>query len=158
MIGVVIAGHGDFAVELLKTAENIVGSIERCKAITVYPGDKRRDLRNKFIEAIEAVGKSDRVLLMTDMFGGSASNMGYFLSKIYDVKIITGVNLPMVLQLATHREIDNLDELADLVERKGKSSILDAGILYLEKESGKFAKVKSLWRKVFGSKEGFSRE
>lgn len=126
MIKLIIAGHGELSKLLLETAENITGEIPDCEAICFYPGEGRRELRHKIGAALEGFGHREKILFLTDVFGGSASNIGYSFANEYNIKIVTGVNLPMLLTLASNRGLDDMDELASKLIQAGKNSILIA--------------------------------
>jgi PTS system mannose-specific IIA component len=126
MIKIIIAGHGELPGRLLETVESITGVITDCRAISINPGEGRRELRHKIGTALEKFGRDEKFLFLTDVFGGSASNIGFSFTNDYKIRIITGVNLPMLLELANYREIDDLDELAFKLMRVGRDSIIMA--------------------------------
>jgi PTS system mannose-specific IIA component len=102
MIGLVIATHGGLAEAILRTAEAIVGPLERCEAVSVGAGSSMEDARERLHAAIHRVDAGDGVLVLTDMFGGTPANLALtFLDE--KVEVVTGVNLPMILKLATAR-------------------------------------------------------
>ena len=124
MIKVIIAGHGELPRRLLETVENITGKISDCEAVCFNPGEGRRELRQKIGVVLEKYGRSEKFLFLTDVFGGSASNIGYSFANEYDLRIITGVNLPMLLNLASYRKLDGLDELTSKLIETGRGSII----------------------------------
>ncbi|MCK4261592.1 PTS sugar transporter subunit IIA [bacterium] len=133
MVGVIIATHRNLGKELIKAAENILGPVEKCQVVSIETGNRREDICGKFSHAIKEVNSEDGVLILTDMFGGSACNIGYSFSGNNSLRIVTGVNLPMILELATHRNLDDLRKLALLIERTGRASILRADEILREK-------------------------
>ena len=133
MVGVIIATHRDLGKELVKAAENILGPVEKCQVVSIETADRREDIRSKFSQAIKEVDSKEGVLILTDMFGGSACNISYSFSSNHNLRIVTGVNLPMVLELATHRNLDDLRKLTLLIERTGRASILRADEMLKEK-------------------------
>src|SRR5512133_247965 len=112
MVGVVVASHGRLAEELLRTAEGIVGRLERCVAVTVDAQVSMEEARARLQRAIADVDQGDGALVLTDMFGGTPANLAFtFLES--KVEVVTGVNLPMVVKLSTLRaEKKPLAELA----------------------------------------------
>ncbi len=126
MVGVIIATHRNLGKELVKAAENILGPVEKCQVVSIETADRREDIRSKFRRAVKEVDCREGVLILTDMFGGSACNISYSFSNDHNLRIVTGVNLPMVLELATHRNLNDLRKLALLIERTGRASILRA--------------------------------
>src|SRR6478736_9906218 len=100
MIGVVVVTHGQLAVELLNAAEIIVGDLPRFTAVSIGWHEDVNDAREDIAQAIERVKADGGVLLLTDMFGGTPSNLGMTFLETDQVEVITGVNLPMLIKLA----------------------------------------------------------
>jgi len=108
MIGVVVVTHGQLATELLNAAETIVGELPRFTAVSIGWHEDTEDARSEIADAVARVNGDAGVLVLTDMFGGTPSNLAMtFLGD--RVEVITGVNLPMLIKLA------NLAEQADLL-------------------------------------------
>ena len=123
MVGLVVATHGRLAEELLRTAEGIVGSLERCEALSVGAGASMEEARARFGDAIGRVNAGSGVLVLTDMFGATPANLALtFLDE--GVEVVTGVNLPMILKLATARA-DKLSvrAAAELIATYGQKNI-----------------------------------
>jgi mannose PTS system EIIA component len=123
MVGLVVATHGNLAEELLRTAEGIVGKLEQCEAVSVGAGTSMEESRARFADAVHRVDAGDGVLVLTDMFGGTPANLALtFLDE--KLEVVTGVNLPMILKLATARA-DNvtLQGAAELVTGYGQKNI-----------------------------------
>jgi PTS system mannose-specific IIA component len=124
MIGIVIVSHGNLATEVLKTAELIVGKIENAEAIDIDPKTSMEQIHNDIERAIKFVDKGDGVLVMTDMFGGTPSNLSLSFLGRYNVEVITGVNIPMLLRIPAAREKErNLEELAIFIKEYGQKNI-----------------------------------
>jgi mannose PTS system EIIA component len=101
MIGVVIASHGKLAEELLRTAETVVGPLSQVRAVNVVASDP--EVRHKVAEAIRGVDGGEGVLLLTDLLGGSPTQLCLSFLDERQVEVVTGVNLPMVLKLVSLR-------------------------------------------------------
>src|SRR5262245_42598839 len=104
MIGVVVVTHGQLANELVNAAEMIVGDLPQFAAVSIGWHDEVNDARDDIAQAIERVrgeGGEGGVLLLTDMFGGTPSNLGLTFLETPRVEVITGVNLPMLIKLAS---------------------------------------------------------
>jgi len=127
MIGIVIVTHCNLGQELIRAADFIVGSLGQTKAVSLNPEDQVETLREKIAGAIEKVDSGDGVILLTDMFGGTPSNMS--LSFLVDgkVEVVTGVNLPMLVGLASKREGKTLNQAAQEIKEYGLRSIALAG-------------------------------
>ncbi|MEQ1869907.1 MAG: hypothetical protein ABL961_07775 [Vicinamibacterales bacterium] len=133
MIGVVVVTHGQLANELLNAAEMIVGDLPQFTAVSIGWHDEVNDAREDIAQAIERVRGDSGVLLLTDMFGGTPSNLGMtFLSDALEV--ITGVNLPMLLKVASMPASTDLRAVARELRDHGRSSIWVASdLLHAEK-------------------------
>src|SRR6266571_7145138 len=101
MIGVVVVTHGQLATELVNSAEMIVGDLPQFAAVSIGWHDDVNDAREDIVQAIDRVRGDAGVLLLTDMFGGTPSNLGLTFLESGQVEVITGVNLPMLLKLAS---------------------------------------------------------
>ncbi|HEV8345405.1 MAG TPA: PTS sugar transporter subunit IIA [Vicinamibacterales bacterium] len=123
MIGVVVVTHGQLATELVNAAEMIVGDLPRFAAVSIGWHDDVNDAREDIAQAIERVGGGDGVLLLTDMFGGTPSNLGMTFLETDRVEVITGVNLPMLIKLAGLRESSNLLAVAQEMREHGRNAI-----------------------------------
>ncbi len=130
MIGIVVVGHGQVAVELVNAARAIVGEIQGIAAVSVGWSDEMSDAHASVRRAVEHVG-GPPVLVLTDMFGGTPTNVSLPLLG-EGVEIVTGVNLPMLIKLVGLREGDLL-EVARVVRDQGKGAIYVASEL-LEKK------------------------
>jgi mannose PTS system EIIA component len=134
MVGILIVTHGRFAQELLETAKIIVGkTAEQIVPISVGWNDDMADIQKIISSTINRVDQGEGVLILTDMFGGTPSNISLsFLSE--KVEIITGVNLPMLIKIMNVGERYKLKELAHLIHEQGKKSIyLASEILSMHK-------------------------
>src|SRR5437763_9440021 len=103
MIGVVVVTHGQLAIELVNAAEMIVGDLPQLAAVSIGWHDDVNDAREDIARAIERVKTDAGVLLLTDMFGGTPSNLAITFLETDRVEVVTGVNLPMLLKLASLR-------------------------------------------------------
>ncbi|MRR55391.1 MAG: PTS sugar transporter subunit IIA [Deltaproteobacteria bacterium] len=126
MIGLVLVAHAGLAMELLNAAEMIVGRLEKAEAIGITAKDSVEQIRDSVSGAIEKVSGAG-VIIMTDMFGGTPSNMSISFLKDNEVEVITGVNLPMVIKFASDRDKLGVEELAATLKKCGLESISVAG-------------------------------
>lgn len=124
MIGLVIASHAGLARELLNAVEMIVGPIEQARAVGIEREDSVEKVRGALAEAIEAVKDGDEgVLIMTDLFGGTPSNLSISFLDPQRIEVLTGVNLPMVLKFFNSREGLSVTELAGMLKAYGQQSM-----------------------------------
>ena len=134
MIGVVVVTHGQLANELLNAAEMIVGDLPGFTAVSIGWHDEVNDAREDIAQAIERVRGDAGVLLLTDMFGGTPSNLGMTFLEHDKLEVITGVNLPMLLKLASLRQSTDLRAVAREMRDHGRSAIWVASdLLHTEK-------------------------
>ena len=126
MIGIIIATHGDLAKALLNTACMIVGPTDRCEVCTFDRDKSSEGLREMLKRAINKVGTEDGVIILTDMFGGTPSNISLSFLEQERVEVITGVNLPMVIYALTRREGKKLEEIVHVLKRDACSNIVVA--------------------------------
>lgn len=135
MIGVVVVTHGELAQELLKTTESIVGSLENFEAVSVNAERDAEDERRAIEEAIRKVDQGDGVILLTDLFGGTPSNICLSFLKEMNIEVVSGVNLPMLIKLPSFMNNNKLEEAANLTMEYGKRNISVAGRrLYTEEK------------------------
>lgn len=128
-IGGVVVSHGQFANELVSAAEQVVGEIPHIAGISIGWHDNVEEARKEIERAIEQVSGGKGVLLLTDMFGGTPTNISAMFIKEEKVEVVTGVNLPMVIKLASQTKEISLADMAAEVEEQGKQSIYRAGEL-----------------------------
>jgi PTS system mannose-specific IIA component len=136
-IGGVVVSHGQLANELLAAAEAVVGEMQHITAVSIGWHDDVEMAKNEISRAIQSVSSGNGVLLLTDMFGGTPTNISAMFLKKNEVEIITGVNLPMVIKLANQNKEMALSEMAKEVETQGKQAIYRTGELL---ESSKLKK------------------
>ncbi|MBW6411447.1 PTS sugar transporter subunit IIA [Clostridium weizhouense] len=126
MVGILLVTHGKFSEEILKSAELIVGKQEKILTLGLQHGDSVEMLGYKVKESIETLEDGDGVLVLVDLMGGSPYNVVALNSgKLLDIKFrcITGINLPMLLEAITMREIYELDDLANHCIETGLTGI-----------------------------------
>lgn len=124
MTGLVIATHARLGEELLHAAEMIIGPTDRARAVSVCVGDSVEKIREQIETAITEVGvDSEGVIIMTDMFGGTPSNISLSFLETEHLEVLTGVNLPMVLKFFNSQDGLTLSELSGILKAYGEQSI-----------------------------------
>jgi len=124
MVGVVVVTHCHLAEELICAAQLVVGEeLKQFQAVSVEPKDGSDAIREKIMAAIRKVDGGQGVLILTDMYGGTPSNISLSFLEEKRVEVITGVNLPMLLKLATSQDPLALDELAAFITDYGQRNI-----------------------------------
>lgn len=124
MIGIVVVTHSGLGEALISTAESILeGPLESATAVSVDLRQSAEKLREKIKTGIKAVDQGEGVLILTDMFGGTPSNLSLSFLEEGRVEVLTGVNLPIVIRAARMRLDKGLGELAEALQEYGKKSI-----------------------------------
>ena len=124
MIGVVVVTHCHLAEELICAAQLVVGEeLKQFQAVSVGPKDGSDMIREKIVAAVRKVEGGHGVLILTDMYGGTPSNISLSFLEERKIEVITGVNLPMLLKLATYQNDLSLEELAAFITDYGQRNI-----------------------------------
>ncbi len=134
MIGLVLVTHGRLAVELIGALEHVVGPQEHVSAVCIGPDDDMERRRKDILENIEQVETGMGVILLTDMFGGTPSNLAISVMEKANVEVIAGVNLPMLIKLASVRSTASLASASQQAQDAGRKYINIASHL-LEEEN-----------------------
>ncbi len=123
LIGGVVVTHGNLATELVSAAETIVGDIHHITAVTIGWHDNVEVAREQIGKAIERVNEGAGVLVLTDMFGGTPTNIACTFLGNAPIEVITGVNLPMIIKLADQQPDEDLALIARRVRDQGQKNI-----------------------------------
>jgi mannose PTS system EIIA component len=126
MIGALVVTHGHLGQELVAAAEMIVGEISHIRAVSIGWHDDVNEAQKDIEKRISEVEGGKGVLILTDMFGGTPSNIAFSLHEPGKIDIVTGVNLPMIIKIVSQKEGDTLDSLARVVRDQGRASIARA--------------------------------
>ena len=138
MIGILVVTHGQLARELVTAAEMIVGDIPNVAAVSIGWHDDPDDAQKEILEGIKRVETGEGTVVLTDMFGGTPSNLSLAFLERDRVEVVTGVNLPMLIKLVSLRGADGVDleKAARQVSAQGKESICLASDLLAAKGAG----------------------
>jgi PTS system mannose-specific IIA component len=123
MIGIVIVTHGRLAEEFIAAAEHVVGQQVATRAVCIGPDDDMEARRRDILDAVEACDDGNGVVILTDMFGGTPSNLAISIMKRGRVEVVAGVNLPMLIKLAEVRAKAPLEQAATLAQEAGRKYI-----------------------------------
>ena len=123
MIGLVIVTHGRLAHEFRDALEYVVGPQEQLVAVSISPNDDIEARREEIVKAVNEVNTGKGTLLLTDMFGGTPSNLAISVMEQAKVEVIAGVNLPMLIKLASIRGDADLEEAISEAQEAGKKYI-----------------------------------
>lgn len=123
MIGLVLVTHGRLAVELVSALEHVVGSQENVATVCIGPDDDMEQRRAEIMKSTKDVDDGDGVIVLTDMFGGTPSNLAISIMDNGKIEVIAGVNLPMLIKLASIRDAESLLEAATGAQDAGRKYI-----------------------------------
>ena len=123
MIGIVLVTHGRLADELVSALEHVVGGQEKIATVCIGPEDDMEKRRAEILESIIKTDDGGGVILLTDMFGGTPSNLAISVMDKANVEVIAGVNLPMLIKLASVRTNNSIDEAAQAAQDAGRKYI-----------------------------------
>lgn len=134
MVGGIIVTHGSLAASLKEAAESIAGPMDNVHVVSVKTQDTTEGIRARIAECIKEANSGAGVIIFTDMFGGTPTNIALSFLGAGRVEVITGVNLPVLLKFIGHCADRPLDELARLLTECGRSSIVLAADMLKEKK------------------------
>ena len=123
MIGMVLVTHGRLADELVAALEHVVGPQAHTAAVCIGPDDDMEQRRSDIMQSAKDVDTGDGVVLLTDMFGGTPSNLAISIMDNAKVEVIAGVNLPMLIKLASVREQADLTDAVESAQEAGRKYI-----------------------------------
>ena len=129
MIGIVLVTHGRLAVEFVSALEHVVGPQKQVATICIGPDDDMEQRRRDILDAVETTNSGNGVVLLTDMFGGTPSNLAISIMNKANIEVIAGINLPMLIKLAAVREEDDLAQAVATAQEAGRQYINVASAL-----------------------------
>jgi len=135
MIGLILVTHGNLAKELISALEHVVGNQSNIEAICIDPEDNIDNRRKEILEKIKIVDNDAGVILLTDMFGGTPSNLAISIMENNHIEVIAGVNLPMLIKLASVRKTKALTEALIDAQEAGRKYITVASQLLQQEKS-----------------------
>jgi PTS system mannose-specific IIA component len=123
MIGLVLVTHGALANEFKSALEHVVGPQEQIETVAIGPDDDMEQRRNDILARVDASDRGDGVIILTDMFGGTPSNLAISVMQNREIEVIAGVNLPMLVKLARVRGDMKIDEAVKAAQDAGRKYI-----------------------------------
>ncbi|MFH1158421.1 MAG: PTS sugar transporter subunit IIA [Pseudomonadota bacterium] len=129
MIGLVLVTHGNLAKEFISVMEHIVGPQKQVVAVCMMPEDDMEQKRQEIIKRVKGVDSGKGVLILTDMFGGTPSNLAISFTQDKKIEVLAGVNLPMLIRLASVRDTEDLQQAAASGQEAGRKYINVASAL-----------------------------
>ena len=123
MLGMVLVTHGNLAKEFVAAMEHVVGKQDQVETVCIGPNDNVESRRDEILQKTEQVNSGNGTLVLTDLFGGTPSNLAISIMDKAKVEVIAGINLPMLIKIATLRKDKNLRETALGAQEAGKKYI-----------------------------------
>ncbi|WP_340148640.1 PTS sugar transporter subunit IIA [uncultured Sneathiella sp.] len=133
MIGMVLVTHGRLAEEFVNATEHVVGPQTQVRAISIGPDDDMEQRRQDILSAVADVESGAGVIILTDMFGGTPSNLAISVMEKANVEVIAGINLPMLIKLASVRGDDDMANAVAAAQESGRKYINVASHLLADK-------------------------
>ncbi|OPZ77886.1 MAG: PTS system mannose-specific EIIAB component [Alphaproteobacteria bacterium ADurb.Bin438] len=134
MIGMVLVTHGKLAEEMILAMEHVVGKQEMVEYVCIFPNDDIESKRKEVLEKATKVDTGKGVVLFTDMFGGTPSNLAISIIESANNEVIAGVNLPMLIKFARVRTKVSMEEAVNLAQESGRKYISVASRLLAQED------------------------
>ena len=123
MIGVVLVSHANIAKEFVNVLEHIVGKQEKVYAVSIFPDDDMEEKRNQILDSVKKAESGSGVIVLTDMFGGTPSNLALSVMENEKIEVVAGVNLPMLIKMMSLRKELKLKEVIKKSQESGRKYI-----------------------------------
>jgi PTS system mannose-specific IIA component len=123
MIGIVVVAHFNLAREMVAATELIVGKQEQFEYVDIFPDEEVDKIKRRLTDALKNADSGEGAIILTDMFGGTPSNISLSFLEEGRIEVVTGTNLPMLIKLVTYRQGRSLQELAGFIANYGKKNI-----------------------------------
>jgi len=124
MIGVLIVSHGRLADALISSVQSLVGNLQRIMGVSIWPKEREEEVKDRIRKKMAEVDDGDGVMILTDILGGTPTNLSLLFLEKEKVEVVTGVNMPMLLTLLSWRKGRSLKEVSKLVKKSGRRSII----------------------------------
>ena len=126
MVGIVIVSHGKLAEALISSAQSLVGPLSQVEAVSIWPEDGEKKVQTEIQDKVTEVNDGDGVVILTDILGGTPTNVSLPLLEKEKLEIVTGVNIPMLLTLSSYRRERSLKAIGKMLKKSGRRSIMMA--------------------------------
>ena len=123
MVGILVVSHGRLGEALISSVEFLVGELKRIKGLSIWPRENKKEIKHRIQQKMAEIDDGDGVVILTDIMGGTTTNIALSFLEDEKVEVVTGVNMPMLLTLSSYRKGRSLKEIVQLVKRSGRRSI-----------------------------------
>ncbi len=124
MVGILIVSHGRLADALISSVQSLIGNLEKIRGVSIWSKDREEEVKDRIQKKMTEVDDGDGVVILTDILGGTPTNLSLSFLENKKVEVVTGVNMPMLLTLASYRKGKTLREISSLVKESGRRSIV----------------------------------
>jgi PTS system mannose-specific IIA component len=130
MVGIVVVSHGKLGEALISSVEFFVGQLKSIKGLSIWPKESKKEIKHRIQQKMAEIDDGDGVVILTDLMGGTPTNISLSFLEDGKVEVVTGANMPMLLTLSSYRKGKSLKEIARLAKRSGRRSITLAKEIY----------------------------
>ena len=123
MVGILVVSHGRLAEAFVTTIQFLVGGLQKIGGVSIWPKDKPKEVQEKIQQKMAEINDGDGVVILTDILGGTSTNLSLSFLEDEKVEVVTGVNMPMLLTLSSYRKGRSSTEIGKLAKRSGRRSI-----------------------------------
>ena len=123
MVGILIVSHRGLAEALIASVQFLIGNLQKIKGISILPKDRKEEIRDRIRKGMSEVDDGEGVVILTDILGGTPTNLSLSFLEDERVEVVTGVNMPMLLTLSSYRKGTSLKEMGKLAKKSGRRSI-----------------------------------
>jgi PTS system mannose-specific IIA component len=124
MVGVLIVSHGKLAEALISSVQSITGNLQKMMGVSIRPTERKEEVKERIRRKIAEADDGEGVVILTDILGGTPTNLSLSFFKNEKVEVVTGVNMPMLLTLSSYRKGKSLREIGTLIKKSGRRSII----------------------------------
>ena len=124
MVGILVVSHGRLADALISLVQSLVGNLEKIREVSIWSKDREEEVKGLIRKKIAEVDDGDGVVILTDILGGTPTNISLSFLKNEKVEVVTGVNVPMLVTLSSYRTGRSLREIGKMVKKSGRRSII----------------------------------
>ena len=124
MVGILVVSQGGLADALIASVQSLVGNLQRTRGVSIWPKEKEEEVKDRVRKEIAEVDDGDGVVILTDILGGTPTNLSLSFLEKERVEVVTGVNMPMLLTLSSYQKGGSLREIGRLVKKSGRRSII----------------------------------
>jgi PTS system mannose-specific IIA component len=124
MVGILVITHGRLARALISSVEFLVGKLQKIRGVYIWPKDTDEQVKKRIQKKMLELDEGDGILVLTDILGGTPTSLGLSFLEKYNVEVVTGVNIPMLITVSSYRRGRSLEEISQLVKKSGQRSIV----------------------------------